>query len=264
MSDMLVELEDVSYKANGQSIIEHADWQVRRGERWAVLGPNGSGKSTLLRLAGGYLRPNVGGVVRWKERARIDLRELRLQIGWVANDQTLLVPPTEPAVRTVVSGKMAQWGLVAFDHFAPDRDDFVRAADQMARLGIEHLADRPFGTLSQGEKQLVLIARACMARPWWVVLDEPCAGLDPGARELFLAGLQQLLENQPDVSLVLVTHHVEEIIPPFEQVLVMRGGQIAAQGRLADIVTRDFLEQLYQVRVRDMIEARSRWWPIFG
>ena len=252
-----LEVRDVSYSLDGRKILESVDWTVRQGEHWAILGPNGAGKTTLLKIACGYLWPNDGGDVYRKGRRLIDLRELRKSIGWVASTLVPQIPPREKALRTVVSGTFAQIGL--WDE--PSRGDYARAEDYLAQMGCAHLAGQEFGTLSQGEQQKVLIARARMARPYLIFLDEPCAGMDPGARENFLASLRRVGRQERVPSLIYVTHHVEEILPMFTKTLILKAGRVLASGNTSGLRKRDILARLYGISI-DIVRRDGRCWPV--
>jgi iron complex transport system ATP-binding protein len=257
----ILELEDVSWVAGGRTILDSVSWRIRPGRHWAILGPNGAGKTTLLRLACGYIWPNAGGRIRRLGKELLDLRQLRRSIGWVTVDLAQRIPAREPALNTVVSGKFAQIGLWNMRWDPPADEDFAAARQCLAELGAEALADQPFGTLSQGETQKVLIARARMARPRLIILDEPCAGLDPGAREALLASLERFTARHDACGLVYVTHHVEEILPVFERVLVLSGGKIAAAGNRESVLTAENLSALYDVPMR-LVESQGRYWPV--
>jgi len=259
----ILDIEAVSYEAGGKRIIDSATWRVERGEHWAVLGPNGAGKTTLLRLACGYLWPNAGGVVRREGSELADLRELRRSIGWVTTSLTSQIPRRERVHDTVVSGKFAQTGLMPMDWDPATAADYEHASQLLRELACEHLADRPFGVLSQGEQQRVLIARARMARPLLVVLDEPCAGLDPGAREQFLALLQEMATRPEAPSLVFVTHRIEELVPAVGKLLALRDGRVVCCGELRNVVNADLFRTLYDVPVAELIERHGRYWPIW-
>ncbi len=184
----LICCQSVGYHQQGTDILADINWQLEAGQHWAVLGPNGSGKTTLLRIACGYLWPTSGRVLRLG-RELIDLSELRRSIGWISSDLAARVPARDTGLETVVSGRYAQIGLKRFEVGGPSEADFADAARELALLDCSQLADKHFGVLSQGERQQVLMARARMARPMLLVLDEPCAGMDPGVRERFLAWL---------------------------------------------------------------------------
>jgi iron complex transport system ATP-binding protein len=191
----------------------------------------------------------------------VNLGELRESIGWVTISLTDHIPPGEVVTRTVVSGRFAQIGLREFAGRKPSDADFARARQYLAEMDCAHTADQQFGTLSQGEKQRVLIARARMARPLLLILDEPCAGLDPGGRELLLESIQNLAKVQPDMGLVLVTHHIEEIMPVFEKVLVLSEGQISATGPTEEIICSQLIRRLYGVSATIQRSA-GRYWMI--
>ncbi len=259
----IFELDRVGYSQRGVVILTDVSWRLRRGEHWAVLGPNGSGKTTMLRIACGYVWPTAGAVRRLGEEF-IDLRELRRSIGWVASDLVARIPPKERAIETVISGKFAQEGLKAFGELAPTDDDWHAARRLLERLDCKALAEKPFGVLSQGERQQVLVARAQMVEPLAVILDEPCAGMDPGVRERFLAWLAARAADAASPAIVLVTHHVEEIVPGFEQTLIMEAGRIAAAGPTGEVVTAKTLERVYRVGVARLERSGGRLWPIWN
>jgi len=245
MSHPALELRNVSFRANGRLILDRVNWTVKRGEHWTLLGPNGAGKSTLLKIACGYLWPNAGGEVLRDGRSLLDLRELRKSIGYVTSTLVSEIPPREKVLDTVLSGEFAQLGLME----APDDADRRHARACLEELGCLDLTDKPFGVLSQGEAQKVLIARARMAKPFLIILDEPCAGLDPGARERFLAAIQRLCDRENCASLILVTHHVEEIMPAFERTIALKAGKVLARGATAQVVRSDLLTRLYGCQV---------------
>ncbi|HEY2987535.1 MAG TPA: ATP-binding cassette domain-containing protein [Candidatus Binatia bacterium] len=256
-----LDVRNVSYALDGRKILDSVNWTVEPGEHWAILGPNGSGKTTLLRIACGYLWPNAGGEIYRKGRALINLPALRKSIGWVSATLSAQIPPREPVLRTVVSGKYAQIGLFEWPWDAPSKKDYARAEKYLAQMGAAALEHQEFGTLSQGEQQKVLIARARMTEPYLVMLDEPCAGLDPGARENFLAGLRQLGKQEKVPALIYVTHHVEEILPMFKKTLILRQGKVLASGETAALLKPDVLKQLYGVAL-EVVKKGGRRWPI--
>jgi iron complex transport system ATP-binding protein len=259
----LIELDRVGYRQQEATILADCSWTVERGQHWAILGPNGSGKTTLLRIACGYLWPTAGVVRRLGEEL-IDLRQLRQTIGWVAADLAPQIPPAERGVETVVSGKFAQVGLRRLGDQQPTAADFNAARQLLEQMNCSDLAEKRFAILSQGERQQVLVARARMVDPLLIVLDEPCAGMDPGVRERFLHWLDELAASSRDCAMVLVTHHVEEIMPRFERTLAMQAGRIVAVGLTREIVTPQLLETLYGVRVHHVEEAHGRLWPVWG
>lgn len=259
----LFDLADVVFARGDRSIIDGVGWTVGRGERWALLGPNGSGKSTLLKLAVGQLWPTAGRIERLGAEYQ-DLRELWRRIGIVADTVAREIPADEPALDTVTSGCMAQLGLKFFVGMEPSAADRRQAAIELDRVGCGHLANRPFGVLSQGERQKVLIARALVADPLLLVLDEPCDGMDPGARERFLGWLGPHLCEATAPAVILVTHHVEEILPAFDRTLVLHEGRILAAGPTESVLTQEVFERLYDTRLARLERAGGRVWPIWG
>ena len=255
-----LELRNVSYAGNGKTILHSINWTVQQGDHWAILGPNGSGKTTLLRIACGYLWPNGGGEVYRKGRVLTNLPELRKSIGWVTSTLAAEIPPEEKVIRTVVSGKFAQIGF--WEGFSPaSRRDYFLAEKYLTQMGCDDLTETEFGVLSQGEQQKVLIARARMTQPYLIVLDEPCAGMDPGARENFLATLRTVGKQKRLPSLIYVTHHVEEILPLFGRTLVLREGRVHHSGTTATVLKPEMLAALYGVPM-SLIKRRGRYWPV--
>jgi iron complex transport system ATP-binding protein len=223
----ILEISNLRIQRGGVKILDGISWRVERGQHWAILGANGSGKTSLLSALTGYLMPTAGEIsLLGKTYGKSDWRELRKKIGLVSSSVRQLMADDEPALETVASGKYAMidfWGRLS-------RTDKVKASKLLKQVECEYLAERPWGVLSQGERQRVLIGRALMASPKLLILDEPCAGLDPAAREHFLQFIQRLggLKNSP--TLILVTHHVEEIMPMFSHLLVLKDGKVLAAG----------------------------------
>ncbi|MBS0663758.1 MAG: ABC transporter ATP-binding protein [Verrucomicrobia bacterium] len=216
------------------TILREVAWRVRPGEHWVILGANGSGKTSLLKVLHGHLPPTRGEIaVLGQAYGASDWRTLRLRVGVVMSAFVAAIPPAEVALDTVISGKFAQldlWARVT----AADR---TAARGLLRMVGATRIADREWAYLSQGERQRVLIARALMARPELLILDEPCAGLDPVAREHFLAFVNRLAHRRAAPALVLVTHHVEEIMPAFTHALLLRGGRVLAAGPRRKVLT---------------------------
>jgi iron complex transport system ATP-binding protein len=256
-----LELRDVSYVAGGRKILDTINWIVQPGEHWAILGPNGSGKTTLLKLACGYIWPNAGGEVYRRGKTLTNLRELRKSIGWVTSVLAAAIPPREKVKRTVVSGKFAQIGYIEGFGGEANKSDYRRADYYLEQMSCSSLRDQEFGTLSQGEQQKVLIARARMTKPYLIVLDEPCAGMDPGARENFLASLRNVARQKKIPSLIYVTHHIEEILPLFRKTLVLQDGKVLHAGATDRVLKTNVLEQLYSARFAVM-KRKGRYWPV--
>ena len=232
----------------GDTVILHGlDWQVRRGEHWTILGANGCGKTTLLKTLLGYLSPTGGDIAVLGQRyGETDRRDLRLKLGIVTSALQASVPAAEPAIETVVSGRYAQLDL----WLTPTRADLTAAKKLLRLLGATRLINREWQFLSQGERQRILIARALMARPRLLILDEPCAGLDPVAREEFLRFLQKLSGRKNCPAFVLVTHHVEEITPAFTHTLMLRAGRVIAAGPRAQTLTSQNLSTAFGAPLR--------------
>jgi iron complex transport system ATP-binding protein len=227
-------------------ILRCVDWRVRRGEHWVILGPNGCGKTSLLKSITGYLSPSSGSIALLGETyGETDWRDLRLKIGIVTSALQASIPPAETALETVVSGRYAQLDLWAH----PTRAETAAAARLLRFVGGAHLARREWMHLSQGERQRILIARSLMARPRLLILDEPCAGLDPVAREEFLWFVEGVARRRGGPALVLVTHHAEEIMPAFTHALLLREGRVFDSGPRLRVVTTRGLSGAFGARI---------------
>ena len=215
-------------------ILHEVSWRVDRGQHWVILGANGSGKTSLLRALTGYLMPSSGEIRMGAARfGANDWREVRQSVGLVSSSLGHQIEPGQTALDVVLSGRGAQinfWGR------APEAEE-RRALRILRQVRASHLTERPWLYLSQGERQRVLIGRALMARLRMLFLDEPAAGLDPVAREDFLKFLTALAKSRQAPTLVLVTHHIEEIVPLFTHVLLLRGGKTLAAGPTAQVLT---------------------------
>ncbi|MFC0433098.1 ABC transporter ATP-binding protein [Kutzneria buriramensis] len=233
--DLVVAMEKVSVRRGRTTLVRGIDWRVELDERWVVLGPNGAGKTTLLRLAGAEMHPTTGTVhVLGEKLGRTDVFELRPRIGVCSAALAGRVPPEEKVLDVVVS---AGYGVIGRWREQYDTVDTGRAEELLAALGIKHLAERMFGTLSEGERKRTLISRALMTDPEMLLLDEPAAGLDLGGREDLVARLSEFALDPDAPAMVLVTHHVEEIPPGFTHAMLLREGGIVAQGLIDDVIT---------------------------
>jgi iron complex transport system ATP-binding protein len=238
---------------DGTVILHDVDWRVQRGEHWVILGANGSGKTSLLSALTGYLMPTSGEIsVLGETYGESDWRELRKKIGLVSSSVRQLMADEEPALETVASGKYAMidfWGRLT-------HAEKIQARKLLRQVECEYLTERPWRVLSQGERQRVLIGRALMAKPRVLILDEPCAGLDPAAREHFLQFIQRLGAQKNSPTLVLVTHHVEEITPVFSHVLMLKNGRVLATGAQAAVLNSKNLSAAFAARMRLQRTAR--------
>lgn len=245
--DSILELAGVTLVRDGATLLDGIDWSVAAGEHWVILGPNGSGKTTLLQVAAGYEHPTCGSVrVLGGTFGRVDLRELRRAIGWVSPALAQQLHLRDTTLDIVVSGRFASIGLF-FE--SPTSDDRSRAAELLEIMGCTHVMERPFGVLSQGEQQRVLVARALMADPRLLVLDEPTAGLDIAAREDLLAALDVLTHAPGGPTVLFVTHHLEEIAPGLTHALLLCGGRVVACGPKGDVVTAELVSTAMGVAV---------------
>jgi iron complex transport system ATP-binding protein len=249
----ILAVSDLTVRRGDALILDNISWSVAPGQHWVILGANGSGKTSLLSALTGYLTPSTGRIeLLSKTYGASDWRDLRKRVGLVSSAIRQMIPDDEPALETIVSGKSAMiqfWG----DMTARDRR---RARSVLRQIECGDLAERPWLFLSQGERQRVLIGRALMARPSLLILDEPCAGLDPAAREHFLQFLQRLGGGKNPPTLVLVTHHVEEIMPVFTHALILRGGRVLACGPRKAVLTSAALSQAFLAPVRLRRRAR--------
>ena len=248
-------LEDVSLRRGDRTIHDHVDWTVSSGERWVVLGRNGSGKTTLIRLASLYLHPSSGTVrVLGQTLGRTDVRRLRVRIGLASPSLADQLRRELTPVEIVMTAKNA--ALEPWWHTYDD-DDRRRARAQLAALGCADLADQPFGLLSSGERQRVLLARTLMTQPGLLLLDEPTAGLDLGGREELVATLGSLAADADTPPTVLVTHHVEEIPDGFTHALLVGGGRIVGADPIDDVLTAAALSDCFGLALRlDRVDGR--------
>jgi iron complex transport system ATP-binding protein len=253
MSDMAISLSDVGVLREGRWILRHINWSVPTGTCAAILGPNGSGKSTLARIICGYLWPTEGRVsVCGQTFGETDLNTLRQSIGLVQPAGPYEVDSQLTARQVVQTGFFGTLGL--YDAITPIMERESRRI--LAAVGLTQVADHPYATLSSGEKLRGLIGRALVRRPRLLLLDEPTAALDLPSREHVLATLQRLIQDPlHPTTMVIITHHVEELPPATSQILLLSDGQSAAAGRPEDVLTDDLVSRVYrcpiQVRTTD-------------
>jgi iron complex transport system ATP-binding protein len=251
-----ISLRNVQFVRNRRTILRGISWDIRPGEHWTVLGANGSGKTTLLQLLAGYLWPTAGEITVLGERfGEVDLRELRKKIGWVGSFLQAQVPPSHKPLDFIVSGKYASIGIFN----KPEESDYAEAAELAERLQVGGILDLPYAVLSQGEKQRLLIARAMIAKPKLLILDEPCGGLDLVSREQLLLTLEDLGCSPGGPTMILVTHHLEEITPAFTHVFLIKSGRCFAAGRKEEILKSDVLSEIFGLPIQARSE-NGRYW----
>jgi iron complex transport system ATP-binding protein len=255
MSDVL-ELADVSVVRSGNHLLKEITWSVADGDRWAILGPNGAGKTTLLQIAATNIHPTSGyAAVLGEMLGTVDVFELRPRVGLTSVALADRIPRSEVVRDVVVT---ASYAVVGRWREAYENYDEERARWLLDRLGVSELANRTFGTLSEGERKRVQIARAMMADPELLLLDEPAAGLDLGGRESLVATLGELATDPRSPAMVLVTHHVEELPRGFTHLLLLRGGAVVAAGPLDETLTDDNLSATFGIPLK-LARADGRW-----
>jgi iron complex transport system ATP-binding protein len=242
----VLSVRNVHYR-RGRPILKGINWTVRQGEHWCVLGPNGCGKTSLINLITGYDAATEGEIrVGSDEFGKTDWREVRKRVGLVTNTLTTYLEAGEPVLHVIASGREAKLNLWQ----DPPPAWRKQAATLLKAVGCQYLKTAVWGTLSQGEKQKVLICRALMAKFQVLILDEPCAGLDPVAREHFLDWMSELSTWPEAPSLVMVTHHVEEILPCISHVLMLRDGEVFGSGEKGKVMSSAALSAVYGAEVK--------------
>ncbi|MDA7629155.1 ATP-binding cassette domain-containing protein [Verrucomicrobia bacterium] len=240
-------IKSLSVQRNGKRILSNVHWQIRKGENWVVLGSNGSGKTTMLSTLLGYFVPTRGDITLLGEQyGNCDWRQLRMKLGIVSSSLRQLMAEDEPALHAVITGKYAMidlWGK-------PKQADVIEAKKTLRLIECQKLANRPWAILSQGERQRILIGRALMAKPEVLILDEPCAGLDPAAREHFLQFLERMGQEQGAPTFILVTHHVEEITSMYTHALMLKSGRVIANGPMKQSLNSDNLSATFKANVK--------------
>ncbi|GAA2576374.1 MULTISPECIES: ABC transporter ATP-binding protein [Microbacterium] len=252
----VLDFSDVVVRRNAKDIVSHLDWQVDGDQRWVVLGANGAGKTTILQLAATLDHPTSGAVTILGERlGRTDVFELRPRIGFASSAMAKRIPAEETVLNVVLTAAFSVLGRWNEQY---DRIDERRALRVLAEWKLDHLADRTFGTLSDGEQKRVQIARAVMTDPELLLLDEPTASLDLGAREELLELLSGYAQAPTTPAMVMVTHHVEEIPVGFTHVLLLRAGAVVAAGPIAETLTAENLSETFGMPIV-VTEADGRY-----
>ena len=252
----VLDLQGVTVRRGTTTILDAVDWQVNEGERWVVLGPNGAGKTTMLQILAARSHPTSGTAELLGERlGRVDVFELRPRIGLTSAALAERIPRSEQVRDVVVS---ASYGVLGRWREEYDDLDHDRAQALLVEIGIAHLGDRTFGTLSEGERKRVQIARALMVDPEVLLLDEPAAGLDLGGREDLVSTLSMLAYDPDSPATVLVSHHVEEIPPGFTHVMMLRGGKVVAAGLIDDTLDEANLSATFSMPLA-LSHEDGRW-----
>jgi iron complex transport system ATP-binding protein len=254
--DAVLELADVTVRRGGANLIESVDWTVEEDERWVVLGPNGAGKTTLLQVASAQIHPTSGVAgILGEVLGTVDVFELRPRIGLTSAALAERIPREEIVHDVVVSASYSVLGRWR-EHY--DDLDHNRADELLTELGAGQLSRRTFGTLSEGERKRVQIARALMTDPELLLLDEPAAGLDLGGREDLVSTLSVLATDETAPATVLVSHHVEEIPPEFTHAMLMRGGRVVAAGPLEQVLTEEVVSTTFGMPLQ-LLHEDGRW-----
>jgi iron complex transport system ATP-binding protein len=252
----VVELAGVSIVRNGSTLISDISWEVDEADRWVVIGPNGAGKTTLLQVISAQIHPSSGVAgVLGEVLGTVDVFELRPRIGLTSAALAERIPRGERVHDVVVSASYAVVGRWREQY---DELDHERADELLAQLRINGLANRTFGTLSEGERKRVQIARALMTDPELLLLDEPAAGLDLAGRETLVNTLAELAQDDYAPASILVTHHVEEIPSGITHAMLLKGGKIVAAGPLRDTLTAENLTKTFDVEL-SLVENDGRW-----
>jgi iron complex transport system ATP-binding protein len=253
----VLSFREVTVLRGGRPIVDRLDWVVTADQRWVVLGPNGAGKTTILQLAGAQIHPTSGRVeVLGEALGAVDVFDLRPRIGLASASLAERIPADERVGDVVVT---AAWAVTGRGHEAYEDPDTSRARDVLELVGAGALTERLFGTLSEGERKRVQIARALMTDPELLLLDEPAAGLDLGAREDLVTRLAGIATDRWSPAQVLVTHHVEEIPAGFTHVLLLREGRSVAGGPIHEVLTGRNLSETFGTRLR-CGHVRGRYW----
>jgi len=254
--DAVLELADVSIRRGRATLLEGVDWTVEEDERWVVLGPNGAGKTTLLQVASAQMHPTTGVAgILGEVLGTVDVFELRPRIGLTSAAIAERIPRQERVHDVVVS---ASYSVIGRWRERYDELDHERASRLLTEVGAAHLAERTFGTLSEGERKRVQIARALMTDPELLLLDEPAAGLDLGGREDLVSTLSVLAMDEASPATVLVSHHVEEIPPGFTHALLLRHGRVVAAGPLERVLTEEVVSATFGMPLQ-LSHEDGRW-----
>jgi iron complex transport system ATP-binding protein len=256
MASTVLQFDDVSVVRDGNAILDGVNWSVTSDERWVILGPNGAGKTTLLQIAAAAMHPTKGTAeVLMESLGKVDVFELRPMIGFASTAMARRIPRNETVLDSVLTAAYSVTGRWNEEY---EEVDLRRARRVLAEWGLEEFADRRFGSLSDGEQKRVQIARSVMTDPELLLLDEPAASLDLGAREELVGLLSGYASSPASPAIVMVTHHVEEIPPGFTHVLLLDHGKIVAAGPLAEALTAETLTETFGMPI-ELTETDGRY-----
>lgn len=247
--EALLSYNDVGFIRSNTTILHDINWQAHQGEHWVILGPNGAGKTTLISMAAARNYPSTGTVWVLGERlGRVEVADIHAQVGVCSSAVLQRIPNDNNVERLILNAAYGTLGSTRSQVF--DEVDHERADNLMNVFGIKHLATRRVSTLSDGERQRMMLCRALMADPEILILDEPAAGVDLGAREELMMALSELATDPRSPMMILVTHHVEEIPPNFTHAMIMNNGTIDSAGRVEEVVTSDNLSRVFGIPLR--------------
>lgn len=252
----ILRLDQVTVRRGNKPILDGLSWEVADGEHWVVLGPNGAGKTTVVQLASGRMYPTRGSVEVLGERlGQVDISELRTRVGLSSSALAERISATERVQDVVLTAAYGMTGRWCEEY---EEEDLARATDLLGAFGVAELATRRYGTLSEGERKRVQVARSLMSDPELLVLDEPAAGLDLSGREILLSALDEIVGDEAAPAMILVTHHVEEIPAAFTHGLLLRAGEVVAAGPLKEIMTPENLSRTFGLEL-EVVSADGRY-----
>lgn len=243
----IIELHNLTFRRSERTILQDVSLTLTPGEHWVILGRNGSGKTTLLEMINGYLFPSSGKVRMLGEwYGETDLRDMRKRIGYISQSLFEKMSLSDPVWEVVATGAYAF--LRFYQQIPPEAKE--RALELLEFVGLSKVKDQPLGTLSQGERKKILLARTLMVEPSVLIMDEPCAGLDLYERERFLANVEQIRRRDPKLLMIYVTHHIEEIMPAFTHCALLEDGKLLKVGLKEEVLQAEALSQAFGVPVQ--------------
>ena len=255
----VINIEKAKVYLDDRLILKNLSWKVRRGEHWFILGANGAGKTTLVKMLMGFVWPVHGATVEvlGNTYGQVNLADVRKEIAWVSPFIQQWTSNQWTGLEMVISGLDATLGLFR----APEPAEIERAMAVMNKLDCAHLAERRIGWMSSGEQVKMLICRALICNPQLVILDEACVHLDLKGREYLLDTIDEMARRKDSPTMVFITQRLEEILPSFEQGLILREGRIVAAGQRAEIITEKNLFKTFDIKVHLRVSAKGRIWP---